>query len=413
MEKIRNLLDTDSSTAGDPMSQHRWTHQSAEKVARYLAEGFEIEVSATVVRRLLGKLDYSLKSNKKCLSSGNSPDRDKQFGIIKSLREEYVKTGDPIVSVDTKKKELIGLFKNPGRTWRRRHKKVKDHDFRSEAKGLASPYGIYDPQRNFGVLVVGESADTPEFAVNSILTWWKKHGQYDYPHAKRLLILADSGGSNGARPRMWKKYLQEKFADETGLTITVAHYPAGASKWNPIEHRMFNEITKNWAGHPLETFDTVVNFARNTGTKTGLRLAAYHDKRIYEKGKKASNKEMDELALTRPNELEKLNYTIEPRLPHEIFQFGSASEFQSIKDRSSSIQTFKASSINQCSMPFQININAVCQDQTADSMQMKKSTSGRLGQKHLPQPMPECDFLLSIEEPSCIHGHVSTSAAKM
>jgi hypothetical protein len=220
MEKIRNLLDTDSSTAGDPMSQHRWTHQSAEKVAQYLAEGFEIEVSATVVRRLLGKLDYSLKSNKKCLSSGNSPDRDKQFGIIKSLREEYVKTGDPIVSVDTKKKELIGLFKNPGRTWRRRHKKVKDHDFRSEAKGLASPYGIYDPQRNFGVLVVGESADTPEFAVNSILTWWKKHGQYDYPHTKRLLILADSGGSNGARPRMWKKYLQEKFADETGLTIT-------------------------------------------------------------------------------------------------------------------------------------------------------------------------------------------------
>ena len=296
------------------MSKRKWTHQTAEKVAQSLTDGFGIKLSATVVRRLLGELDYSLKSNKKCLSSGNSPYRDKQFGIIKSLREEYLETGDPIISVDTKKKELIGLFKNPGRTWCRNPKKVKDHDFRSEAKGIASPYGIYDLKRNFGVLIVGESADTPEFAVNSILTWWKKHGQFDYPKAERILILADSGGSNGARPRMWKKQLQEIFADEFGIKIIVAHYPTGSSKWNPIEHRMFNEITKNWAGQPLETFDTMVNFARKAGTKTGLRIEAYRDERVYEKGKKVSDKEMDELMLTSGDELGKWNYAIDPRV---------------------------------------------------------------------------------------------------
>jgi hypothetical protein len=315
VEEIRTLLDTDSATAGDPMSERKWTHQTAGKVAQSLAAGLGIKVSATVVRRLLGELDYSLKSNKKCLSSGNSPDRDKQFGVIKRLREEFVETGEPIISVDTKKKELIGLFKNPGRTIRRKHKKVNDHDFRSQALGLASPYGIYDGQRNFGVLVVGESADTPEFAVNSILTWWTKHGRYDYPNAKRMLILADGGGSNGVQPRMWKKFLQERFADEHGITITVAHYPAGASKWNPIEHRMFSEISKNWAGVPLESFDTVVNFARKTTTETGLHIAAYRDERVYEKGKTISDEEMDELALTRADELGRWNYTIQPRVP--------------------------------------------------------------------------------------------------
>lgn len=317
VEEIRTLLDTDASTGGDPMSQRRWTHQTAEKVAHCLAERVGITVSATVVRRLLQEMDYSLKSNKKCLSSGNSPYRDKQFGIIKSLREEYRAAGDPIISVDTKKKELIGLFKNPGKTWCRHPKKVKDHDFRSEAKGLASPYGIYDVCRNFGVLVVGESADTPEFAVNSILTWWMNHGHDDYPEATRLLILADSGGSNGANPRMWKKQLQDKIADQFGLTIRVAHYPSGASKWNPIEHRLLNEITRNWAGHPLETFDHVVEFARKTVTKTGLHVESYRDERIYKKGKKVSDKEMGELALTRADEIGKWNYTIEPRHSHE------------------------------------------------------------------------------------------------
>ncbi len=323
------------------MSQRKWTHQTAQKVAQCLADGFGIKVSATVVRRLLKDLDYSLKSNKKCLSSGNSPDRDKQFGIIKSLSDDYIEAGDPVISVDTKKKELIGLFKNHGRTWRRNYKKVKDHDFRSEAQGLASPYGIYDLQRNFGVLVVGQSADTPEFAVNSILTWWKKHGQYDYPNSNRLLILADSGGSNGARPRVWKKHLQKKFADEFGITITVAHYPAGASKWNPIEHRMFNEISKNWAGQPLETFDTVVNFARKTSTKTGLRVEAYRDCRVYEKGKKVSDKQMDKLALTKSEEIGKWNYTIEPRV---FCRYANTSTYRPSRSNHRSLPTYQCAS---------------------------------------------------------------------
>lgn len=285
---------------------------TAAKVAHCLAERLDIKVSATVVRRLLGDLKYSLKSNKKCLSSGSSPDRDAQFKIIKRLREDFIKAGDPIISVDTKKKELIGLFKNRGRTWCREAKRVKDHDFRSEALGIASPYGIYDPQRNFGVLVVGQSADTPEFAVNSIVTWWLEYGRFQYSTAERLLILADSGGSNGARPRVWKKHLQEKLAGMCGLTITVAHYPTGASKWNPIEHRMFSEISKSWAGVPLESFETVVNFACKTKTTTGLRVEACLDQRHYEKGIKVSDKEMQQLALIRSNSLEKWNYTILP-----------------------------------------------------------------------------------------------------
>lgn len=300
------------------MSERRWTHQTAARVAQCLAEELQLNVSATVVRRLLGEMEYSLKSNKKCLSAGNSPDRDTQFGIIKRLRQEFSEAGEPIISVDTKKKEMIGLFKNSGRTWRRSAKKVKDHDFRSDADGLASPYGIYDVQRNFGVVVVGESADTPEFAVNSILTWWHEHGQGHYPLAKRLLILADGGGSNGARPRVWKRFLQERFADAYGITITVAHYPAGASKWNPIEHRMFSEISKNWAGEPLVTFDTVVNFARDTTTETGLRIEAYRDQRVYEKGKKVSDKEMEEIAITRGDELGKWNYSLQPRVSEGV-----------------------------------------------------------------------------------------------
>lgn len=295
------------------MSDKKWTHQTAEKVANALAE-HGIRTSATVVRRLLRQMDYSLKSNKKCLSAGNSSDRDSQFRMIMDLREEFGQAGDPIISVDTKKKELIGLFKNQGKVWCKEAKKVKDHDFRSEAIGIAAPYGIYDPARNFGLLVVGQSADTPEFAVNCILEWWRSYGREHYPNSKRLLILADSGGSNGARPRAWKMFLQEKLADGCGLTVTVAHYPAGASKWNPIEHRMFSEISKNWAGVPLESFDTVVNYASTTKTQTGLRVVASRDQRIYQKGIKVSDKQMRTIAMSKSDFLGKWNYTISTRL---------------------------------------------------------------------------------------------------
>lgn len=311
MAEIRSILEPDA--AGDPMSDRRWTHETAKKIAQYLAKRLDIKVSATVVRRLLGDLKYSLKSNKKCLSAGNSPDRDSQFGIIRQLRKEFIAAGDPVISVDAKKKELVGLFKNNGRTWCRDAKLVKDHDFRSEAVGMAAPYGIYDIGRNSGLLVVGQSADTPQFAVNSIVTWWREQGCYHYPTAERLLILADGGGSNGARPRAWKRFLQERIADQCGLTITVAHYPSGASKWNPIEHRMFSEISKNWAGVPLESFDIITHFADNTQTQTGLRIDAYRDQRVYEKGIKVSDKEFRQISLSRNDSLGKWNYTISPR----------------------------------------------------------------------------------------------------
>jgi len=283
-----------------------------KKIAHCLQERLGIVVSATTICRLLTELEYSLKGNTKTLSSGSHRDRDKQFDIIKNLREQFSAAGDPIISVDTKKKELIGLFKNPGRVWCRKAKKVKDHDFRSEAVGIASPYGIYDVGLNTGVIVVGKSADTPEFAVNSIATWWQYYGRYQYPDSKRLLILADSGGSNGARPRAFKKFLQERIADEYGLEVTVSHYPTGASKWNPIEHRMFSEISKNWAGHPLESFETLLNFARNTKTETGLRIEAYFDESEYEKGIKVTDKEFKKLNMTNNDELSNWNYTIKP-----------------------------------------------------------------------------------------------------
>lgn len=294
------------------MTEKKWTHQTAGKIAEILVES-GIHVSATVVRRLLHQMDYTLKSNKKCLSAGNSRDRDPQFRMIKKLREEFAQKREPIISVDTKKKEMIGLFKNGGKVWCKGAKKVKDHDFRSEAIGMAAPYGIYDTERNFGMVVVGQSADTPEFACNCILKWWRNYGSGHYPNAKNLLILADSGGSNGCRPRAWKKFLQEKLADGTDLTITVAHYPTGASKWNPIEHRMFSEISKNWAGVPLENYETVVNYVSTTKTDTGLHMTACRDQLTYQKGIKVSDNEMSELALNLNDTLGKWNYTISPR----------------------------------------------------------------------------------------------------
>jgi len=302
------------------MGGKKWTKMTAEKAAKCLRK-LGIEISATTVRRLLKSLGYSLKSNKKCLSSGSSPHRDKQFGIISDLREEFRQTADPVISIDTKKKELIGLFKNAGRIWCVKSLPVNDHDFRSQADGIAAPYGLYDVNRNSGVLVVGMSADTPEFAVNAIATWWERHGCEHYPQAKRLLLLADSGGSNGARPRAFKAYLQEKIADAYGLKVTVAHYPTGASKWNPIEHRMFSEITKNWAGRPLESFEVLLNYARGSSTNTGLQIEAYLDEREYSKGHKVSDKESKKLNITPREELGKWNYTIAPKVaPEPILQ---------------------------------------------------------------------------------------------
>lgn len=313
IEEIRNLLEYD--TAGDPITGRKWTRQTPAKIARLLERRLGIRVSAATVRRLLDELDYSLKANNKALSAGSHPDRDKQFNTIKRLRENFSATGDPIISVDTKKKELIGLFKNNGRVWCGKATKVKDHDFRSEALGIAAPYGIYDVGLNKGVVVIGKSADTPEFAVNAITTWWKSYGKHQYPRSKRVLILADSGGSNGARPRAFKKFLQHRLADGHGLEISVSHYPTGASKWNPVEHRMFSEISKNWAGTPLESFDIMRNFINDTDTDTGLQIKAYFDEREYAKGIKVSDEEFKSINISKNKELGNWNYTIKPSNP--------------------------------------------------------------------------------------------------
>lgn len=298
------------------MGERKWTHQTAERIAEVLFEESGIKVSGTVVRRLLKEQGYSLKSNRKNLSSGSAPNRDEQFRNIADLREEFACRNQPIISIDTKKKELIGNFKNPGRKWEKDPTRVKDHDFRSEADGIAVPYGIYDIMRNRGMLVVGESADTPEFAVNCVVRWWKEEGCSAYPDATELLILADSGGSNAARSRVWKRDLQEELATRFGLTVSVAHYPTGASKWNPIEHRMFSEITKNWVAEPLDSFDTLMNFAAATTTKTGLQIQAVRNQQTYKKGQRVSDKEMKALNLSPGDSLPQWNYSISPQLPY-------------------------------------------------------------------------------------------------
>lgn len=276
-----------------------------------------IQVCSNTVRRLLKKMDYSLKVNHKTLESGlkNPPDpeqRDKQFVYIADLREQFAKKISPIISVDTKKKELIGNFKNNGRSWQRDPRKVKDHDFPTDAIGKAIPYGIYDTINNCGSIFLGTSCDTPRFATESIAQWWKTEGQPTYQNAGELLILADSGGSNSYRSRVWKFNLQEKLCNQFGLTVYVSHYPPGSSKWNPIEHRLFSEISKNWEGRPLDSYETALKYIRTTKTKSGLEVKAYFVRKKYLKGEKITNQEMKTISIERHHELSDWNYILTP-----------------------------------------------------------------------------------------------------
>jgi hypothetical protein len=257
-------------TAGDPVTGLKWTRKTTEKIAHQLGKS-GIRVDAKTVGRILKKLGYSLRVNAKKISSGSSPDRNAQFENIAALRERFSNSGAPVLSVDTKKKEIVGNFKNNGVAWGKKPIAVHDHDFRSLGKGVAVPYGIYDVEANLGSVFVGTSYDTPEFAVNSIEKWWRYDGRYRYKGAGELLILADCGGSNGYRCRAWKLGLQQ-LADKTGLTINVSHFPPGASKWNHIEHRLFSEISKNWAGRPLDSYLTIKNYISTTKTSTGLKV---------------------------------------------------------------------------------------------------------------------------------------------
>ena len=273
--------------AGDPVSGLRWTRKTTKKIAAELS-ALGIRVSRKTVAKLLKQMNFSLRTNKKKISNGSPPTRDAQFANITQLRERFSRRGNPILSVDTKKKELVGRFKNPGRVWAQKSDAVNDHDFRSMADGVAIPYGIYDLQSNRGTVYVGTSYDTSQFAVECIEKWWRSEGQKRFPGRKHLLVVADTGGSNGATRRAWKHGIQHKLCNEHGLDVTVAHYPPGASKWNPIEHRLFSEISKNWAGRPLDSYETILNFIRTTKTKTGLKVNARLVKKQYPKGIKIS-----------------------------------------------------------------------------------------------------------------------------
>ncbi len=298
--------------AGDPMTGLRWTKRTTRKVAKELQRA-GIHVSARTVARLLKDMGFSLRVNRKSIASASSKDRNEQFEFIAALREDFAKAGDPIVSVDSKKKELIGRFKNAGTTWTRDPVSVNDHDFRSHASGIAIPYGVYDLLSNSASVNVGTSFETPEFAVKSVAKWLRYRGRRCYPKSTRLLILADNGGGNGAAVYAWKYFLQSEICDRYEIEVTVAHYPPGTSKWNPIEHRVFSHISANWQGRPLDTYQTCLNYIATTRTAKGLTVKPYLDQTVYTKGLRISKAEMEELDLVRSETLPKWNYTLRPR----------------------------------------------------------------------------------------------------
>jgi hypothetical protein len=271
-------------------------------------------VSAPTVGRLLKAHDYALRVNAKEKEGGSQhPERDAQFQYIAAQKEAFTAAGCPIISVDTKKKELIGDFKNAGQLWCQHPLEVNVHDFPGDALGRAVPYGIYDLQHNEGVVYVGMSADTPEFAVTAIGQWWEDRGRVVYPRGTALLILADGGGSNGCRSRVWKAQLQSQLSDRLGLRVTVCHYPTGCSKWNPIEHRLFSQISLNWAGQPLRTVETMLGYLRNTTTTMGLRVTARILAGVYQTGKRVADDVMNTLQVEHHAVCPQWNYTIHPR----------------------------------------------------------------------------------------------------
>jgi hypothetical protein len=303
-------------TAGDPVSGCKWTRKTTGKIAQQLKRA-GIHVSANTVGKLLKKMNFSLRVNLKTLESGlsNPPDpheRDLQFRYIRSQIRSYKAQGMPVISVDTKSRELMGSFHQSGCKWSQEPIKVFDHDFPSDSQGVAIPYGIYDLCRNQGFVCVGTTRDTSEFAVDSIRTWWSKAGSDHYPNADRLLVLADCGGSNGYRTRLWKRQLHVDFCRRLGIQVKVCHYPPGSSKWNPIEHRMFSFISNNWSAQPLYNYETVLKFIRTTKTSAGLKIRAFLNRKTYQKGKKVSNKEMEEINLKRYTLRPNWNYSISP-----------------------------------------------------------------------------------------------------
>jgi hypothetical protein len=301
------------TASGDPQSPLRWTSKSVRNLTRQL-RAMGHDVSHQLVLELLYASGYSLQANRKSREGTNHPDRDSQFRYIQRQVRRFQAAGQPVISVDTKKKELVGDFKNAGKQWRPKGtpEPVRVHDFRIPEKGKAIPYGVYDLTRNAGWVSVGIDRDTASFAVRTILRWWQKMGRPLYRDTKALLITADAGGSNGARTRLWKWELQQ-LANRTGLSITVCHFPPGTSKWNKIEHRLFSYISTNWRGRPLVSLAVIVNLIASTQTEGGLRVRCELDKGCYPKGHKVSDEQMKEIHLVPHRFHGDWNYTIHPQ----------------------------------------------------------------------------------------------------
>jgi hypothetical protein len=315
---LESLIDP--ATRGDPGSPLRWTTKSVRNLAAELC-AMGHDVGKQKVSELLHDLEYSLQSLRKTTEGSSHPDRNAQFEHINRQAKAFQAKGQPVISVDTKKKELIGDFHNKGQEWQRAGspEPVRVHDFIDPELGKAIPYGVYDVARNEGWVNVGIDHDTAEFAVESIRRWWRRMGRYAYPEATELLITADGGGSNGYRTRLWKLELQQ-FANDSGLRLTIAHYPPGTSKWNKIEHRMFSHITENWRGRPLESLETVVNLIANTTTSKGLRIKAALDARSYADKIKVSDDDLAAINI-KPNTFHgDWNYAIRPATDRSIVQ---------------------------------------------------------------------------------------------
>lgn len=300
-----------AETAGDPCGNRKWIRQSLRQLKAKLA-GVGILLSHVSIGRLLKEHHYSLKANRKSIATTQHPQRNLQFRYIRRIQQRFIRAGHPVISVDTKKKELIGNFKNAGRRWRRTADLVNDHEFLQDAVAKAVPYGIYDVVHNQGYVYVGTSGDTATFAVDAIEQWWGRKDRTQFADESKLLILCDSGGSNGYRVRNWKQQLQ-LLADSYGIEVMVCHYPSGASKWNPIEHRLFSFISLNWSGQPLRSLNQMTALIRGTTTETGLEVKACQLKGKYPTKVKVSDEQMAALNLTPRKICPQWNYMLHPR----------------------------------------------------------------------------------------------------
>jgi hypothetical protein len=311
MEALESLLDP--VTRGDPESPLRWTCKSTRRLSEELGKIFH-PVSARQVAYLLNEAGYSLQGNRKTREGAAHPDRDEQFQYINARVKAFQRQGQPAVSVDTKKKELVGDFRNGGKEYRKKGcpEEVRVHDFQDKELGKAIPYGVYDIASNEGWVNIGIDHDTAQFAARSIFLWWQEMGQRRFPHASRIMITADGGGSNGSRSRLWKVSLQD-LANELKIPLSVCHFPPGTSKWNKIEHRLFSFITQNWRGKPLRTLETIVNLIGSTSTKAGLLVKAHLDTTQYETGIRVSDDEIAKLKITPDKFHGEWNYTVKPQ----------------------------------------------------------------------------------------------------